>query len=235
MRNARGLVETVGSWLHFELLCGREELFSERYLSYPIGQFLSNIYGNRLRAEYPHPVLSRGRQRRGDKPRIDFAVVDNQDRIAVAVETKWLGTSTQPIAGVFIPAIVRDILRLELLASHFGAAAFLVVAGKKRDFRRLFESRQFMGHPRYPQSRELLPIENNNKRVLRIQPPPMYRQRLFEKAWSPFAGLEIPSGAVLQRTMPFPAVVTSQQYVVYGWRVTPLNDRQVFVPEASDQ
>jgi hypothetical protein len=235
MRNARGLIETIGSWLHFELLCGREELFNERYLSYPIGQFLSNRYGDRLRTEYPHSVLSQGRQRRGDKPRVDFAVVDSEDRVEVAVETKWLGSSVRPIASALIPAIVQDILRLEMLASRFDTAAFLVIAGRKQDFRRLFESRQFMGHADYSQSRELLPTEDNNQRVLRIHPPPAYRQRLFERAWAPFLGMPLPSGAVLMRTAPFPDVVTSRQYVVYGWRVTPLRDRQVFVPELSGQ
>lgn len=162
MKNARALVETIGSWLHFELLCGREELFSERYLSYPIGQFLSNRHGNALRAEYPHPILSEARERRGDKPRIDFAVLDSEDNVEVAVETKWLGASTQPVPGTLIPAVIRDILRLELLASHFDTAAFLIMAGRKRDFKRLFGSAAFAGHSDHPQSRELLPTRDNN-------------------------------------------------------------------------
>ena len=37
----RSLSEGLSSWLTFEALCGRDDLFSERYLALPVAQILA--------------------------------------------------------------------------------------------------------------------------------------------------------------------------------------------------
>lgn len=100
MRPVRKLVEAINSWLDFEVMCKREGLFSECYMAYPIGQFLSAYYKHNLTAEYLHPILAPLKAGRGDKPRIDFAVIDDNEQLVLAIETKWLSSSQ---------TLVRDI------------------------------------------------------------------------------------------------------------------------------
>ena len=129
---ARKLLEATAAWLHFEKMCYREPLFGERYMSYPIGQFLNARFGNKVRSEHVHPALARVIEGSGGKPKIDFAVVDDNEQMKIAIETKWVsGSST------LARDIVRDIIRLELLA-HEGAKALLVLAGCNRDMNYLF-------------------------------------------------------------------------------------------------
>lgn len=125
MKRFRKLVEAVSSWLHFEAMCRREALFCESYIAATIGQFLSARYGYSLHIEYPHPVLASLKLGRGDVPRIDFAVVNDSNQIEVAIETKWISTSSSLIRD-----IVRDLVRLELLYHNQGTQAYLLVAGK---------------------------------------------------------------------------------------------------------
>lgn len=104
------LVHAVGAWVYYEQLCQRQELFSEQYLTYPAGQFLQAEYGNKLRTEFIHPILGALRQGRGDKPRVDFVVVNDEDRPIVAVETKWLNSSPDLHAQT-----LQDLVRLALI------------------------------------------------------------------------------------------------------------------------
>ena len=220
-RSPRQLVEAVGSWLHFEAMCGRTELFSEQYLSYPIGQYLSGKYGDMLRTEFPHPVLSQLRIGRGDKPRLDFAVL-NDDKIRLAVETKWLGPTSS------LESILRDLVRLELVAAHSHATTYFILGGTKRSLQSFFSTKTFQAHPEHTESRALMPVDHNNTRALRLDPAPKYRAELFAKSFVKLKGIDLPRVFVLQRTAPFPTVVKAAQFQIYGWRVECAGVRSTF-------
>jgi hypothetical protein len=221
MHSARHLVEAVGSWLHFELRCGRGSLFDEAYLSFPVGQYLIGRYGSQVRAEFEHPVLAPLMAGRGDRPRIDYAVLGTDGKLAAVIEAKWLRSVSD------LRLLVRDLLRLELAAST-GVAAFALVAGQKRALELIFNSSQFAPHPDHPQSRPLLPLHHNNPQTLRIHPGPQYRRRLFVRACEPLRGVDLPTGIVNQRQWAFPNGVRSQEHLVYSWRVTSLTPRSTF-------
>ena len=53
----RRLAEGTSSWLLFEFHCQRGDLFSEKYLSVPVGQVLAGLYPGRVKAEENHPYL----------------------------------------------------------------------------------------------------------------------------------------------------------------------------------
>ena len=230
MRNARKINEVIGSWLHYEFLCGREELFSEKYLSYPIGQYLRNKFSHDLKVEYPHPLLNRGG--RGDKKRIDFAVVEEGEKIKVAIETKWVnGQSTASL----ISSIIKDIIRLELLSNAYKADCFMILAGKKRDMDLLFLDSKFSGAPGHENSRQLLPTVElpDPNALLRLYPTPKYREGLFKDVFSTYLGIEIAQSIKLRVTPRFPTTARAQQYVAIGWRVDSFKSdrRKTFIPE----
>jgi len=221
MHSARHLVEAVGSWLHFELRCGRSSLFDESYLAFPVGQYLIGRYGNQVRSEFEHPVLAPLMTGRGDRPRMDYVVLQTDGKPAAVIEAKWLRSISD------LRLLVRDLVRLELVASS-GVAAFALVAGQKRALKSIFDSPQFAPHPDYPQSRPLLPLDHNNPRTLRIYPGPQFRRRLFARACEPLRGVDLPIGIVIQRQWVFPSSVRSQEHLVYSWRVTSLTPRSTF-------
>lgn len=118
------MTKAVAAWLNFERLCYREKLFSEYYMRFPIGQFLTARFSAGVRSEYKHKALDLGR--RGRKPCIDYAVKIGS-KVVLGVETKWIGDVNSTARD-----IMRDIVRLELFANDTGARAALIVAGTKK-------------------------------------------------------------------------------------------------------
>ncbi len=215
MHDIRQLVEATGVWLHFEYLCGRNVLFSESYLAYPIGQYLKARFGDHLYPEYVHPVLASLRSGRGDKPRIDFAVIDDTERIKFAVETKWLNTSTS-----LTEQIIRDLVRLELLVDRYETTAVFVLAGQQRDLENMFTTAKFAPHPEHRNSRPLLSIEPAHVgRTVWLNTRSLYRKELFKRALERFQGIPIYNGINITRTGPFPKDANLDHYVAYGWRI----------------
>ena len=97
---AKVLTTGVSSWLVFESACDRSGLFSEKYLTTAIGQILAARTGNRALAEWPHPVLAPLRMGPGRRPETDFVVRDRDDRLLLAVESKWAGRTTPSTSAI---------------------------------------------------------------------------------------------------------------------------------------
>lgn len=127
-QSLKSLVEALTSWLHFEVQCGREVAFEEKYLVGPIIQCLLPRFGDRVRSSVPHPVLPK-------KERVDFAVLaTGGDHWEVAIETKWLDDQS-PRSEKSLTRIVKDILRLEMISRCCDCKhSWLVVAGKTSTF-----------------------------------------------------------------------------------------------------
>jgi hypothetical protein len=79
----RKLAEGVAGWMMHEFHCDRSELFSEKYLSVPIGQILSAEFGTKVYSEVDHPILSTMAVGAGRRPQIDFAILDPYPKIKV--------------------------------------------------------------------------------------------------------------------------------------------------------
>src|SRR5665213_3393392 len=125
---ARLLTQAAGSWLHFEYCCNRSGLFNEKYLSVPIGQLLSSRFGDRVHAEFLHPVISPMMKGPGRRPQIDFAYCETYPNVSIAVETKWIGATKPKISD-----ILWDLVRLEMIAHHSNAQCVFMLGGRRKD------------------------------------------------------------------------------------------------------
>lgn len=114
------LARAVTCWLEYEAAIGREDLFDESYLAYPIGAFLQARSGSKVVPEAIHPVLASAG--RGRKPSVDF-VVTAGDIWEWAIETKFINDARD-----FADELFADILRLECLIERFPAVRRLLVA-----------------------------------------------------------------------------------------------------------
>ena len=213
MKNPRNIVECVGYWLNYEHLCKRRELFSERYLSVPIGQFLISRHGHLVKSEYPHPFLNDSIGKKGRKASIDYVVV-NKERsdIELAIETKWISSST-----TLVKDIIRDLIRLELVARNCDASAYFILAGEKKSADRLFRSMAFIGDKNKPDP--ILPIQGREQKTLRLANCQKHKGKIITAAVELFKNVDIGKSIHVTRFGEYPRDVKYNQFVVYGWRI----------------
>jgi len=132
----RSLSEGLSAWLTFERHSGREGLFSERYLSLPISQILSNHFNGQVEAEHNHPILS-NQGNRGRPPQLDFIVRSNS-KVSLVVESKWAGQK-----GISVADVLWDCVRLELAAHYYKCDAVFILAGQMADLEKLLHSEPY--------------------------------------------------------------------------------------------
>ena len=228
----RKLVEATASYMRFEQLCHRTELFSESYLTHPIGQFLLARHGKKTRAEWTHPLLASTKTGPGRRPSVDFAVLqDDGQTPAIAVEAKWLGS-----ANDLLEQAIRDLVRLELLVHEYHATGYVLLAGTRRRAESLFEKKAARPHPTQPSSRALFPRETGAEAWLRLQKPSEFRRSVVERALRPFAGIdiEIAAGIRISSSGLFPKDAPLSQCCVLGWKIERAADER-FRPATADR
>ncbi len=134
------LSRAVTSWLHYEFLCQRGRLFSERYLTNPIASFIQANTDLLVHSEVSHPTLPR--------KLIDFVAskkTESHDlkisEIVIAIETKWFYKSANEKQ---ILAILWDILRLSLIKKNNSATMCLfVIFAEKKIIEKVYENKHF--------------------------------------------------------------------------------------------
>lgn len=218
----RRLTEGVGAWLQFETHCNRRGLFSERYLSWPIGQILGAVYGSHVLAEVKHPILASAKSGRGAKPRIDFGVLDDQKKIKVAVESKWIGRSVPSVESV-----LWDIVRLELLVDA-GAIGIFLLGGTRRSLEAFFKREDFTAPANYSHRPRILPPRAATPYL--FHPAKEYRWPLHKAIFRDWQESPFAEKVMLRPTPASPAKCTSDQYQVQGWEVVRLPRRTTFKP-----
>jgi hypothetical protein len=223
MKRPNKIAAGLNAWLTFEEMCGRSALLSESYLTYPIGQLLAARYGQRLVAEHPHPVLSSSRTGKGDKPRLDFAVLRPDKTVELAIETKWLSSSPNLQRD-----IIRDLVRLELVIQAHRAEAWLIVAGVSSDFEKLVGTAKFKGHPKHVGSDPILPHGFSRTGRLRLNPPAKFRQAMLKRALEAYPDVDLTDCIHTTCFGPYPADSSGKRYVTYLWRVDPRTERGRF-------
>ena len=226
MKFPNKLAAGLNAWLTFEQMCEREPLFSESYLAFPIGQLLNAHYGSALVSEYPHPVLSSLHLGRGKKPSLDFAVLRDDKTVELAIETKWLSTST-----TLQRDIIRDLIRLELVANENNSEAWLIVAGLSREFHKLVERSKFQGHSEHAGSDPILPYGKSRSGRLRLNPPAKFRREMLASVLEPFKGVFLSDCIHVTRFGPYPADSAHRNYVTYLWRIDKRRDLGRFLAE----
>jgi len=136
------IAEGLAAWLKFEKRCGREPLFGESYVAYPLGQLLQYRYPGRIFAELKHPVLTSTKMGRGRKPRIDFGIMGDAGILDLAIETKWASQSP-----TLLRDIVRDVVRLDLMVPTYARRGMVVLAGKTRNLNHSSKARGSQAPP----------------------------------------------------------------------------------------
>lgn len=228
MDYAKVLTGGVGAWLQFEQACDRTGLFSEKYLTHPIGQILSARSGNKTFAEFKHPILAPLAKGAGRRPEVDFVVCDPYPKIKLAVESKWIGGSKPTVQSV-----IWDLIRLELLVHHEGARCFFILGGKRSDLEAFFEVESFSDGSSKPQRKPLLRHDNNSFHRTNLVPTVSSRVPALKALFAPHLDMEFPHGIITRRTKPFPPDQKLNSFQVYAWEILSLARRDTFWPRNS--
>lgn len=225
MDYAKVLTGGVAGWLRFESACDRSGLFSEKYLTAAIGQILSGRSGNRTVAEYKHPQLAPLMTGPGRKPEVDFVVRNSDDKIILAVESKWAGRTK-----LSTEAILWDLIRLELIAHHEGARCIFILGGSKRRLNAVFAEPAFADSKAMPHRRPVLRHDNNVLHSTPLVPTVPVRIPMLKKLFAAYGQFEFPEKVVSRRSAPSPADARERDYQVYAWEIHPAANRRIFRP-----
>ncbi len=214
MDPSRRLAEGVGSWLMHEFSCNRSGLFNEKYMAAPISQVLAAQYGLPVTSEYRHPVLAPAMTGPGRRPEVDFAVLDDQRMLMCVLESKWCGGS-----GLSASDVIWDLLRLELVFHLTVSDAYFLIAGKRRDVERYFNSKAFTGQVYRGSHRRLLKLDSRRNPRLRVDSPQKDRLPIFRSLFAGFPQISFASRLSTSLCYRYPADVPLYQYQACVWRV----------------
>lgn len=227
MNELRLITEGLGAWLHYEFCGNRSQLFSEKYLAPPIGTILSSVQPHTVYAEFNHQILSSSMKGPGRRPAIDFVVSSSYPTPRIAIESKWIGKSSPQVHEV-----VRDLVRLALLCSHFDTKCYFVLAGRRRRLDDYFAQADFAG-PGTKRAKPILSTTSNRQHAISLTPDPPYRIQLLKKCFARFTNIQVPQRVITRRTDPFPYNAKSVEYQVYGWEVFVPKSKPLFWPKRS--
>lgn len=230
MNYAKLLAAGVGSWIQFEHACARSNLFSEKYLTHPVGQILSARSGNRTYAEFKHPVLAELSKGSGRRPEVDFAVCDASGKVSIAVESKWIGRSRPTVSSV-----LWDLMRLELLAHHEQARCFFLLGGKRSELDKFFMRKTFSAGSSSYRGKPLLRHDSNQTHRTELVPTHtnLTRIPILRKLFADYLDVEFPHEFVTVRTAPFPLEQVGRGFQIYVWEVKSAKRRDTFLPRNS--
>lgn len=121
------LIHAINFWINYERLCKRSALFSEKYLSVPIGEYLIGHYGKSAQIEHYYKYASGSGKNKVRGFLIDYVVVENK-KIKIAIETKWAQTKYN------VDRIFKDLFRLSIVKHRNpDCECYFIMAGKKSD------------------------------------------------------------------------------------------------------
>jgi len=161
---------------------------------------------------------------RGRRPQVDFVVFGDERRIKVAVESKWLGSSTADVK-----AILWDLVRLEMIAHAENAECFFVLGGLKRRLEALFEHSKFAGNPTWHRA-PLIDYRSNSKHRVHLLPVARHRNNMLKAMFKDYPDFPFPHDIAATRSAPFPSDCTQSLPQVYAWKIGCVEKRQTFRP-----
>jgi len=222
------LARGIAGWLQFEHACHRASIFSEKYLSVPIAQILNTQFGNKVHAEIKHPILGDLSPGRGRPPELDFAVFDSSQKIEVAIESKWVGKS---ITKQTVERIIWDLVRLAMIGNTDDVKCYFILAGKKKDLKRLFDNKHFNGElDKKGRTRPILKVRDTDYMDVRIDSPRPDRLKLLKPIFALCQDIELPMRLATGFTEYYPKDAFNYDYQVYVWEVMPNKQKTTFKP-----
>lgn len=223
MNISRKIAEGVAGWLSYEYHSFRGQLFSEKYLTTPIGNILSGVYKERVSVEVNHPVLNEHKTWQGRPPQIDFCIFKKDNSIEIAVESKWIA-NTQISVG----DIIWDLIRLELLANNFETKCYFVLAGQKKKLQELFCSDRFLEKRTDNKTRPVLRLTRARKAAIRIDSPPLERLKIIKHKLMQYPNILMPSSIPSGYPEIYPKVCRNADFQVYVWEISAFKKKPRF-------
>jgi hypothetical protein len=127
------LIHAINFWINYERLCKRSVLFSEKYLSVPIGEYLIGHYGKSAQIEHYYKYASESGKNKVRGFLIDYVVVENK-KMKIAIETKWVQTKYN------VDRIFKDLFRLSIVKrQNPDCECYFIMTGKKSDLYELIK------------------------------------------------------------------------------------------------
>lgn len=210
----RSISEGISSWLTFEHQCGRDDLFSERYLALPIAQILAAKTHGKVLAEHNHPVLnSPGSD--GRPLQLDFAVEEN-NKISLVVETKWAGTK-----GVSAASVVWDCVRLELAAHYYNCDALFILAGSRDSVDIMLKSAPLNPKNSKGKSSPVLGLNGVGRFSLNIHSPKKDFGPALHKKLNLYSHVPFPRSFVCGNGTRVPKDAAASAYTAAVWHISP--------------
>jgi hypothetical protein len=219
MNLAKKLSRGIAGWLLFEHSCHRGPVFSEKYLSYPIAQILNTEFGTRVHSEVPHPILGPFATGPGRRPELDFAVVEENKSISVAIESKWI---SEDISGATVEKILWDLIRLAMLGNNMTVKCYFILAGRRGHLLKLFNYNKFNGPlDKKGRTRPILKVRKTDFMNFRIDSPTDHRAGLLKKILAYCQDVELPTRLGTGPTFSWPANPSNSEYQVFVWEIMP--------------
>lgn len=207
------LVKAIHHWLNFQDLCGNNMLFSESFLGLPICEFLDHYQSGKVRPEYSHPILNRGRT--GRPYQIDYAILDRNNNPLQAFEAKWLRNY------IIEPQdILDDILRLECLRPRNNqyVARYFLIAGRSSHFERYFKQVDIM--------QQIFSFDQTNpKKTLAVRSSTGNIQEAY-RSFSIRYGINVPVSFTTKLV-----IIEGTDITVAAWQVSSVPNRSLFSPD----
>lgn len=226
MNVKRKISEGVAGWLMYEFHSMRADLFDEKYLVTPISNIISGVYGNRVVAEFTHPILNQHKTWAGRPPQIDFVIKDNNNQnIKIAIESKWYGDT-----AVNVSDIIWDLIRLELLHKEYGTSCFFVLGGMKKRLNDLFSSKSFNDPKVNGSTRPVLRINQQKKQSLRLDSPSPYRVSMIKNRMIQYQDVSMPSKISTGLPFHYPENCRNADFQVYVWEICSIPAKSRFFP-----
>ncbi|MFI5453641.1 hypothetical protein ACHMWN_15990 [Pedobacter sp. UC225_61] len=221
MNISRKLAEGVAGWLFYEFHSRRYELFSEKYLTAPIGNILHGQFDRKVIAEYNHPILTAAKKTPGRPPQLDFVIVD-KGLITVAVESKWIGQTSVSVAD-----IIWDMIRLELISNQTGAKCYFILGGQKKKLNSLFEHARFLEKTPDGRTRPVLRLLKGVKKAsLRLGSPIESRGEIIKPRMQQYSNVYMPSVVGSNYPEYYPKECRNADFQVYVWEILSLKNNR---------
>ncbi|WP_323794739.1 hypothetical protein [Nisaea sp.] len=213
----RVIAHATGAYLSYQYAIGNSRSFEESILTTPIQEAMKHAFSTNIAIKFTHPILKNARKnKKGRKSEVDFAALAPiYGKTIAAVEAKWAGSSHCTVEN-----ITWDILRLALMIENEDYESFFLLAGKKKDIQKLFNSKKFLGEKNIKgKYNPILSIPNHGGGVLRLTNAFSDRKRMIHRIVYPYRDTKFSSLIKTGTPSVYPSTSTNGQYQVYVWKI----------------
>ncbi len=217
---AKDLARALSCWLEFQRGCKREALFSESFISQPVGEFLQAHHSGRVQLEWDHPNLN-PLNRKGRPRQVDFALFSkNKDRPVAAVEAKWAETAFNA------QRFLDDVLRLECVRNEQGQhmTRYFLFSGETTSMQEALGYEVNSGGGRKTFLNYVLPL-TSYERTIEVKNCDLWLREYYQSFASTYT-VEVP----LSFRTTCVADETAGRIRTLIWKIGSMKNRQTFAP-----